>query len=204
MIVSSLLGLLLPMMFLATMRMLYVEEGWRSIIVAWLSCGDTSLVTWADSQEARRKREIITFLISHSLISFSPCSNNWFRQLPLFYMCLAKRWLVKPMITWFVLALDIVSCDRAVTIKAHGPAKSYGSIFNLSDLHLWRVGWFWVNVCEKERKWDSGQVALKEKWMAGTPDGCIGFILSGNSAVTDFGQDCKMQESHCATIRLKN
>lgn len=50
--VSSLLGLLLPMTFLATMRMLYVEEGWRSMMVAWLSCGDTSLVTWAESHDA--------------------------------------------------------------------------------------------------------------------------------------------------------
>lgn len=64
------------------------------------------------------------------------------------------------MFTWFVLALDIVACDRAVTIKAHGPAQSYGSIFNLPDLHLWRVGWFWVNVWEEEGEFNSGQVVL--------------------------------------------
>lgn len=50
-IVSSLLASLLPMWFLANMRMLYVEEGCRSMMVAWLSWGDTSLVLWAVSQE---------------------------------------------------------------------------------------------------------------------------------------------------------
>lgn len=41
--------------------------------------------------------------------------------------------------TRFVLALNIISCDGAVAVEAHGPAESYGPIFNLADLHLWRI-----------------------------------------------------------------
>lgn len=50
------------------------------------------------------------------------------------------------MSTWFVLALNIISCDGAVSIKAHSPAERNGPIFNLADLYLRRVGWFWGKV----------------------------------------------------------
>lgn len=44
--------------------------------------------------------------------------------------------------TRFVFALNVISSDGAVAIKAHGPAESYGPIFNLPDLYLRRVGRF--------------------------------------------------------------
>ncbi len=35
--------------------------------------------------------------------------------------------------------VDVISCNGAVAIKAHCPAKCDGSVLYLSDLHLGRV-----------------------------------------------------------------